>query len=118
MSSRILPNLKVGVRVRLNGQRVSWEVTARNDSYIVCVRQAPFSPKGEHQYTIIEHSDYCYNFAGPGLILTTLNTMGGGWEIDGRVTEGSREIIDALESGEWETSHRRREDLRELEELG
>lgn len=111
----IVSGLAVGDRVRINGNRLTWTVTARNDDYVVAVRQAPFQPKGEHQYTIITHSDYRYNFVGPGLILTTVNTMGGGWDLDGRVEEGSRELVEALASGEWETSHRRRERLHKLE---
>lgn len=111
----IVSGLKVGDRVRINGNRLTWTITARNDDYVLAVRQAPFQPKGEHQYTIITHSDYRYNFVGPGLILTTVNTMGGGWDLDGRVEEGSRELVDALASGEWETSHRRRERLDSIE---
>jgi hypothetical protein len=105
----IVRRLEVGQRIHINGHRLTWTITARNDEYIVAVRQEPFRPKGEHQYTVITHSDYRYNFVGPGLILTTANTMGGGWDLDGRVEEGSRELVDALASGEWDTSHRRRE---------
>lgn len=105
---KIIPELTTGTRVRLNGGRVAWTVSARSDTYIVLVRQAAFYPKGEHEYTVIENSSYRYNFVGPGLIMTTLNTIGGGWPIDGRVAEGSQEALDALESGEFQTSHRRR----------
>lgn len=111
----LVRDLQIGDRVRINGNRLAWTITARNDDYIVAVRQAPFQPKGEHQYTIITHSDYRYNFVGPGLILTTVNTIGGGWDLDGRVDEGSRELVEALASGEWETSHRRRERLHKLD---
>lgn len=111
----LVRDLQIGDRVRINGNRLAWTITARNDDYIVAVRQAPFQPKGEHQYTIITHSDYRYNFVGPGLILTTVNTIGGGWDLYGRVDEGSRELVEALASGEWETSHRRRERLHKLD---
>jgi len=114
-TKEIAADLKVGDRVRINGNRLAWTITARNDQYVVAVRQAPFRPKGEHQYTIITYSEYRYNFVGPGFILTTVNTMGGGWDLDGRVKEGSQEIIEALASGQWETSHRRRERLDNLD---
>lgn len=113
----ILPDLKTGDRVRLNGshQRRAWAVTARTDEHIILLRQAPFHPKGMHEYTIIAERDHPYNGVRAGLVRSSLNTLGGGWDIDGRVGEGTREMIDALESGEFELSNRRLFPVNEVE---
>ena len=116
--SRILDDVNVGDKVRFTpGSRPKawWEVTARDDKHIVAVRQAAFHPKGVVEYTIVADIDYRYNFAGPGLIRTTVNTIGGGWDLEDRVTEGSEEIIAVLASGEWELSNRRLIDLTTIE---
>ncbi|KZE41368.1 hypothetical protein [Microbacterium sp. T32] len=110
--TRILSEIQVGDRIRIEPggrERVWWDVTARDDDHIVAVRPAPFEPKakGTVEYTILASIDYRYNSAGPGLIRTTVNTIGGGWDLDGRVKEGSEEIVAALASGDWELSHRR-----------
>lgn len=110
--TRILSEIEVGDRIRLTPggrDRIWWDVTARDDAHIVAVRPAPFEPKakGAVEYTILATIDYRYNAAGPGLIRTTVNTIGGGWDLDGRVNEGSEEIIAALASGDWELSRRR-----------
>lgn len=95
--------------------RNAWTVTARNDEHIVAVRQAPFRPKGEVEYTITGTLNGGYNGVRSGLVRSSLNTLGGGWELDGRVEEGSREIIEALESGDFELSLRRVYPLDSLE---
>lgn len=103
-------NIKVGDRVRFtpdSDTRRAWTVTARNADHIVAVRQAYFEPEGVVQYTVTEVRDYRYNGVRPGLVRSSLNTMGGGWDLDHRIDEGSREIIAALEAGEYELSNRR-----------
>jgi hypothetical protein len=108
--TRILSEIQVGDRIRLapgRNRRAWWTVTARDHDHIVAVRQAAFQSKGTVEYTILATIDYRYNAAGPGLIRTTVNTIDGGWDLGGRVKEGSEEIIAALASGDWELSLRR-----------
>lgn len=86
-----------------------WDVRDRDERYIVATQQRPFHPRGELQYTVVDLTgwqDHQYNGAGPGVVRSSLNTLGGGWDIAADGT-GAEEIIPALRSGEWELSHRR-----------
>ncbi|WP_138918070.1 hypothetical protein [Gordonia effusa] len=111
---------QVGDRVRFipragDGTRW-WTVRASNEQYLVATRQAEFRPKGKLLYTVVdlvgwEHS---YNNAGPGLVRSSLNTLGGGWEL-GPDGEGAQGILDVLVSGKWELSRRRAVSVTDIE---
>ncbi|MDN3309581.1 hypothetical protein QWJ90_01415 [Microbacterium oryzae] len=103
-------DVAVGDRVRfIPGSRESawWTTTARNDEHVVAVRQAAFHPKGIVEYTITGHLESSYNGQGPGVVRSSLNTLGGGWDLEGRIDEGSQEILDELSEGRFELSMRR-----------
>lgn len=104
-------DIKPGERIRFhpNGGRRWWTVRDVDDRYIVATTQAPFKPKGTLWYTIVDRTGWQnkrYNGAGNGVVRSSLNTLGGGWDI-GPNGEGCEEIIPALRSGEWGLSHRR-----------
>ena len=111
--------LKVGDRVRFHPKpgRAWWVVRARDDRYIICTRQAPFQPKGEPEYTILDlvgYQDHTRNGAGNGVVRSSLNTLGGGWDV-GSDGEHCSEMLADLQSGEWELSTRRLLDVRRVE---
>lgn len=102
--------IAVGDQIRFqpdSRERAWWTVTQRNDDHVVAVRQAPFHPKGTVEYTVTGRMDGRRNGAGPGLVRSSLNTLGGGWDLSNRQDAGSEEILDALESGQYELSMRR-----------
>lgn len=102
----------IGDQIRFTsptGTRRWWTVRDRDDRYIVATAQAPFQVKGTLWYTVVDLTGWLekrYNGAGPGVVRSSLNTLGGGWEI-GPNGEGCEQIIPALRSGERELSHRR-----------
>lgn len=102
--------IHVGDKVRFgppSNDRRWWTVRDRDDRFIVATTQAPFKPKGELWYTVVDlrgWQDKRYNGAGNGVVRSSLNTLGGGWDID---DEGIAAIIPALRSGQWELSNRR-----------
>ena len=101
--------IRVGDKIRFdpNGGRRWWTVRDRDERFIVATAQAPFQPKGELWYTVVDLTGWQekrYNGAGNGIVRSSLNTLGGGWDCD---DEGIAEIIPALRSGSWELSHRR-----------
>lgn len=101
--------VEVGDQIRFDPDRPWWTVRDRDDRYIVATRQQPFAPKGDLLYTVVDLTgwqDYKYNGAGNGIVRSSLNTLGGGWNI-GADGAGSEQIIPALRSGEWELSPRR-----------
>lgn len=86
-----------------------WDVRDRDERYIVATRQRRFQPKGNLEYTVVDLTgwqDYQYNGAGPGVVRSSLNTLGGGWDIDPD-GKGAEEIIPSLRDDHWELSHRR-----------
>lgn len=105
-----LASLQPGARVRFRPSGVSgnrwWLVRVRNERYILATQQEPFAKKGQLIYTIIDTAwDITYNGVRPGVARSSLNTLGGGW--DCTTDEQCQEALDALESGEFEFSHRR-----------
>lgn len=103
------PEIRVGDKIRFHprGGRRWWAVRARDDRFIVATAQAPFQSKGELWYTVVDLTGWQnkrYNGAGNGIVRSSLNTLGGGWDTS---DDGLAEIIPALRSGEWELSHRR-----------
>lgn len=113
-------HVAVGDKVRFSPARTGtrwWTVRARDDRFLVATMQAPFEKKGELRYTVVDRTgwqDKHYNGAGNGVVRSSLNTIGGGWDI-GPDGEGCEEIIPALWTGEWELSHRRVIDVRSVE---
>jgi len=105
-------DIAVGDKIRFtpcaSGKRY-WTVRARDERFIVATMQAPFRPKGDLWYTVVDLTgwqDKRYNGAGNGVVRSSLNTLGGGWDL-GPEGEGCQEVLGALQSGEWELSHRR-----------
>ena len=101
--------IRVGDKIRFEprGGRRWWTVRDRDERFIVATAQAPFQPKGELWYTIVDLTGWQekrYNGAGNGVVRSSLNSLGGGWPTD---DESLAEIIPSLHSGEWELSHRR-----------
>lgn len=107
----VMPTVKIGDRIRFTPTNSAkgrwWTVRDCDERFIVATMRAPFLPKGELWYTIVDLTGWAekrYNGAGYGPVRSSLNTLGGGWECD---EDGVRRIIPALRSGEWELSHRR-----------
>lgn len=94
--------LEAGDRVRLDCQRLTWTVTARSEHFAVLIQQAPFRPRGEVQYTILDPRHGIY---GPA------NTIGQGWDLP----DGALDLLTALESGEREVSFRNRCQIQTIE---
>jgi hypothetical protein len=103
---------KPGDRIRFTPSGSSgnrwWTVLDADRRFVVATQQAPFKPKGEIWYTVVDLTGWQekrYNGAGNGIVRSSLNTLGGGWDCE--TDEGIAAIIPALHSGEWELSHRR-----------
>lgn len=99
-----LDELHVGDRVRFTPSggrspkdRVWWKVVARNVDHVVLVRQAPFAPRGELEYTVTGWLDHGHNGSGPGPVRSSLNSLGGGYDVG---PDGSKahEVIAELEN--------------------
>lgn len=104
-------HIAVGDKIRFDppakGRRW-WTVRARDKRFIVVTTQAPFEPKGSLWYSVVDLTgwqDKRYNGAGNGVVRSSLNTLGGGWDCE--TDEGVAAILPALQTGEWELSHRR-----------
>lgn len=111
--------INTGDRIRFTPDRGRgwWTVRDQNDRYIVATRQAAFQPKGTLEYTVVDLTGWQnrkYNGAGTRIVRSSLNTLGGGWEIDAD-GNGAEKIIPALESGEWELSQRRVMDVESIQ---
>jgi hypothetical protein len=85
-----------------------WTVWARNERFLVATQQAPFQPKGTPWYTVVDLTGWnrTYNGVGPGVVRSSLNTLGGGWEVT-LEGGGCQEILAGLEAGRWTLSSRR-----------
>lgn len=99
-----LDALAVGDRVRFTPsgnrkggkERVWWRVVARNAEHVVLVRQAAFEPKGTLEYTVTGWLNHGYNGSGPGPVRSSLNSLGGGYDV-GADGEKGHEVIAELE---------------------
>ncbi|WGL50655.1 hypothetical protein P5P86_11840 [Nocardioides sp. BP30] len=102
--------IKVGDRIRfvpLGGTGVRWwTVRVRDERFILATMQAPFRPKSELIYTVVDLTGWqrTYNGVGPGVVRSSLNALGGGWDTD---DEGMAAALAGLQSGKWELSVRR-----------
>jgi hypothetical protein len=91
--------LKAGDRVRFESPSKAalrwWDVRAADDRWAVLTQQAPFRPKGELVYTIVDSEN---GRRGP------CNLIGQGWDVE--EPGGCDALLAALQSGEVEISHR------------
>ena len=116
-----LLDLTRGDRIRMhphNGGTRWWTVRATDGRFVVATRRAAFPVNGDDVvYTVIDRTGWAekrYNGAGNGVVRSSLNTLGGGWDI-GPDGEGCAEILAGLQAGEWELSHRRVVDVERIE---
>jgi hypothetical protein len=100
----------VGDRVRFHPARGTgrhwWTVQAADDRYLVATSTLLFG-RGSC-YTVVDRVgflDKTYNGEGNGVVRSSLNTLGGGWDPLDRA--GCEEILAGLRLGEWEFSLRR-----------
>lgn len=94
------PNLNVGDKLRTHRSgRAWWTVQAAGSRYVICTRQAPFKPKGEYLYTIL---DFVGGVRGP------TSFIGNGWDVSAYKTPeaGWRGLHVGLLSGDIEVSRR------------
>lgn len=140
------PELEVGDLIRIhphNGGTRWWTVQAVDDRYAVATRPAAFGKPGETRgdigddpvgrptssdarrdlvYTVIDWTgwaDRVYNGAGHGPVRSSLNTLGGGYDIDPeRPQVAAGQILRDLASGTYELSHRRVVDVERVEVKG
>lgn len=103
-----LAALKIGDRFTITPAgtyaKRSWRVGARNDRYIVAHRGRT---KRSIQYTVIDTEfPYQYNGVGPGVVRSSLNLIGGGYDI-GPDGSGCQGALEELLTGSLELSHRR-----------
>lgn len=111
-------DIKVGDRIRFDPQPGNnwWTVRARDARYIIATQQAPFQQAGEHQYTIVDLVGYLNrsrNGAGPGIVRSSLNTIGGGYDI-GNYGMHCDQMLADLHDG-WELSARRAMSVKAIE---
>lgn len=96
-------DLAVGDKIRLahgGGEKRWWDVRARDERFVILTRQAPFRPKGDVEYTII---DTVRDLRGP------CNLIGQGWDFESRpVAESAADLLAALNAHvEWNEFTRR-----------
>jgi len=94
----MVPSVGQKVRTRCDG-KFWWTVHASGSRYAICSRQAPFKPKGQYLYTIM---DFEKGIQGP------CNLIGQGWDVTQYKTPelGWRLLHVALLNGSLEISHR------------
>lgn len=109
MSTTQIPDIKIGDRIRFlpQGGNRWWTVGARDERFIIASQQAPFEPKGTLQYTVVDLTGwtFTYNGVGPGIVRSSINLIGGGYDLD--ETGWADQMLAELQSGELELSHRR-----------
>jgi hypothetical protein len=110
--------ITVGSRIRFDPQGGNWwwTVRARNDRFIIATQQAPFLPKGKVQYTVVDLTGWTYTYNGvrPGMVRSSLNTLGGGYDL-GPDGEGCEQMLAELDAGTWELSRRRVMGVRQIQ---
>lgn len=114
-----LTSAQVGDRLRFAPQPGNrwWTIRARDERYVVATQQAPFQPKGDLQYTVVDltgRQDKTHNGAGQGIVRSSLNTLGGGYDV-GVDGEHCERLLADLTSGRWELSNRRVLDVLDVE---
>lgn len=103
-----LDDVDVGSQIRFipNPGGYWWNVRARNERFIIATRQVAFKPKGELEYSVVDLTGwtYTYNFVSPGVVRSSVNTIGGGYDVSG---DGCNRMLDELIAEEVELSRRR-----------
>lgn len=100
--------IKIGDKIRFqpsSDKHRWWTVRDRDNRFIVATMQAPFKERGMLLYTVVDITgwqDKRYNGAGNGVVRSSLNTLGGGWDL-GPNGEGAELVIPALRSDGRET---------------
>lgn len=77
-----MPMLAEGDRFRFDPQsnRLWWTLRARDERWLIATCPAPFQPKGQLWYCVVDlYRTFKYNGVGPGMVRSSLNTLGGGW---------------------------------------
>lgn len=97
-----------GTQIRFTKKRGSrwWTVRASDERFIIATRKAPFTTD-DLQYTVVDLTGWTstYNGVRPGVVRSSLNTLGGGYDIEG--DEDCRTMLAELNAGRWEISVRR-----------
>ncbi|ANS32043.1 hypothetical protein R1CP_37185 (plasmid) [Rhodococcus opacus] len=93
--------LDVGDRVRFGLEpRRPYTVRALSEHFVVCTRPRDFATTGEFVYTVI---DWRNGIRGP------INVIGQSADVS--TDERCRDLLENLEAGRWEISHRNRVQL-------
>lgn len=111
------PVLAVGDLIRFKPQSGNrwWTVRAVDTRYIVATQPAPLT-SGDLHYTVVDFTAwaYAYNGGAPVAVRSSLNTLGGGYDV-GPDGANCANIIDDLRSGLYQLSNRRRLDVTDIE---
>jgi hypothetical protein len=112
-----MEDIKVGDKIRFVPQSGNrwWTVKARDERYLVAVRKAEFT-KDDLFYTVVDLTGWTFTYNGvpPGIVRSSLNTIGGGYDV-GTDGENCHEILEVLNSGQFELSHRRVAAVQDIE---
>lgn len=83
-----------------------WTVRAADERYLVATCPRPFG--SEPLYTVVDTSGWThtYNGVGPGMVRSSLDTIGGGYDV-GDDGENCTQILADLHEGTRQLSHRR-----------
>ncbi|ELB92840.1 hypothetical protein Rwratislav_12173 [Rhodococcus wratislaviensis IFP 2016] len=93
--------LDPGARIRFGIEpRRPYTVRALSEHFVLCTRQRDFATTGDFVYTVI---DWRNGIRGP------INVIG--QSVDVSTDERCRDLLDDLEAGRWEISHRNRVQL-------
>ncbi|TDP76327.1 hypothetical protein DEU31_3034 [Brachybacterium sp. AG952] len=116
--SNVRDEIKVGDRIRFAPQRGNrwWRVDARDERFIIASqRLTGYHPEGTQQYTVVDLTGwtFTYNGVGPGKVRSSINLLGGGYDMD--EPGWADRMLAELQSGELELSHRRVMSVWEIE---
>ncbi|WP_276142730.1 hypothetical protein [Rhodococcus sp. T2V] len=90
--------LAPGDRIRFGIEpRRPYTVRALSENFVVCTRHRDFATQGEFVYTVI---DWRSGIRGPVTVI--------GHSMDVSTDQQCRDLLDDLEAGRWEISHRNR----------
>lgn len=111
-AERVFASIKVGDKLIFHPStgRWPWTVRARNDRFIVATTPWPFRKKGTLAYTVVDLTgwqDKFYNFAGRGVVRSSLDWLGGGFGDGTYSDEQCEKILAELVAGESDLSVRR-----------
>lgn len=88
-----------------------WDVLYEDNRFIIAVQPRPFAPSTDDNlyYTVVDTTgwDRTYNGVGPGVVRSSLNSLGGMWPGEDFSTDSVDRVVEALYEGRWELSNRR-----------